>query len=58
MDMVIEYADKLNLDSNIIALINHIRISKRMVLPCELVGFSGRWKMWEAIECKESSCVM
>ena len=58
MDMVVEYANELNLDSNIIAPINHVQISKRIVLPYELVGFSWRRKTWEAIEYKESSCIM
>ena len=56
--MVVEYIRERELENEIIAPINQVRISKRMMLPCELVGFYGTNKRKEARESKEKSCIL
>ena len=58
MDMVAKYVKELNLGYDIIAPINQVRISKRIMLPCELVGFKGDRKTKEARYDKEQSSVL
>ena len=58
MDMVVEYIRNQEFRSEIIALINQVRIYKRMMLPCELIGFQGSNKIKEARECEEKSYVI
>ena len=58
MDMVVKYVKELNLGYDIIAPINQVRISKRMTLPYELVGFKGDRKTKEARYDEEQSSVL
>jgi len=41
MDLAIEYVQSNRLSEKIIALINHVRLYKKIILPCELVGLIG-----------------
>ena len=41
MDYAAQYVESVGLKEEIIVPINQVRIYKRMLLPCELVGFSG-----------------
>ena len=41
MDYAVEYVRSNELEPNIIAPINHVRMWKKMTLPCELIGFTG-----------------
>ena len=36
MEYTLKYSNKKNIEA-----INHVRLYKRMILPCELVGFLG-----------------
>ena len=58
MDMVAKYVKELNLGYDIIAPINQVRISKRMTLLCQLVGFKGDRKIKEVRYDKEQSSVL
>ena len=57
MDYAIKYVDRQRLNENILAPINQIRIHKRMLLPCELVGFNGEKRTKEMREREMKSCV-
>jgi len=57
MDYAIKYVDSQRLKEEILAPINQIRIHKRMLLPCELVGFNGESKTKEMREKELKSCV-
>ena len=38
MDYIVEYINKNNRSKNNIALFNHMRLYKQMILPCDLIG--------------------
>ena len=42
MDYAVEHARCHELNMSVLAPINHVRILKRMYLPCELIGLNGR----------------
>lgn len=44
MDLATEYVISKKLSEESIAPINHVRLFKRMILPCELVGLMGNCK--------------
>ena len=58
MDLVVEYVKNQEFRCKIIAPINQVRIYKRIILPCKLVGFQGSNKTKEAREYEEKSCVI
>ena len=58
MDIVVKYVQEIEASHDIIAPINQVRISKRMVLPCKLVGFKGERKTKEAANDEDKSCVL
>ena len=41
MDYAKEFVKETKKDENTIAVINHVRIYKRMLIPYELVGMKG-----------------
>ena len=41
MDYAVEYVRSNELKPNALAPINHVRMWKKMTLPCELIGFTG-----------------
>ena len=41
MDYAKEYVKEEQIDENNITIINHIRLYKRMLIPCELVRMNG-----------------
>ena len=45
MDYVVEYVKANDMNKNDVAPLNHMRLYKQMILPCELVGLIGRDKM-------------
>ena len=54
MDHAIEYSDKLEA----IEAINHVRMHKKITLPCELVGFLGGKQTKELRDWKAPSTIM
>jgi len=58
MEMAVEYAKEIEEAYEIIAPINQVRIRKKIILPCELVGFKGDRKTKEARYDEDKSCVM
>ena len=38
MDYALDYAKIVQIESKVIEAINYVRIHKKMILPCELVG--------------------
>jgi len=58
MDYAIEYAKEKEIDEKIIQLINHVRLYKRIILPCELVGLKGREETKSYKNELERSCLM
>jgi len=57
MDYAVKYIEAERLQEKILAPINHVRLHKRMVLPCELVGFNGERTTKEMREHYSQSCV-
>ena len=57
MDMIVKYVQEEKVEKEQISVLNQVRIYKKMILPCELIGFLGRRKTREAREEKEVSCV-
>ena len=57
MDMIVKYVKEEEVEKELISTLNQVRIFKKMILPCELIGFVGRIKTREAREAKEVSCV-
>ena len=53
MDFAVEYSNQLN----IVEAINHVRIYKKMILPCELLGFLGNKEMREMRHWEEPSSI-
>ena len=58
MDIVVKYAEEFNADRKAIFTLNQTRIHKKIILPCELVGFLGKRKTKEAREEKEISSAL
>jgi hypothetical protein len=58
MDHAICYVKEKKLPKSTIQAINHVRIYKKMILPCELVGFNGNQITKEARESLERSSVL
>ena len=58
MDYSIEYAEQNELIMKYAEAINHVRICKRMILPCELTGFCGDKVTKEAREIFETSSLI
>ena len=57
MDYASQYIEVEGLNNKRIAPINHVRLYKRMMLPCELVGFSGEMRTRELREKELNSCL-
>jgi len=58
MDYAIKYVKAEELDYNVVEAINHVRIFKKMILPCELIGFRGDKVTKEAREVYERSAII
>ena len=58
MDYAIEYAKEKEMDEKIIPLINHVRLYKRIILLCKLVGLKGREETKSYKNELERSCLM
>ena len=58
MDYTVIYVEENEMIYKIIEAINHVRIYKRMILPCELTGFFGNKVTREAREVFERSSIM
>ena len=54
---IMDYAIRYSKSLKIVEAINHVRLYKRMILPCELVGFKGNCKTRELREVNESSSI-
>ena len=54
IDYAILYVNKMNLTPKLVPPINHMRNYKKIYLPCELVGMTGRARTYE-YENDESS---
>ena len=57
MDYAVDYVKRVQ-RSGVIEAINHVRIYKKMILPCELVGFTGETETREFRNVLEESSVM
>ena len=57
MDYIQIYVENRKLSINIIPPINHIRMYKKMYLPCELIGLCGNKKTREFREGLETSSI-
>ena len=51
--MIMDYALQYSKEQKVIEAINHIRLFKKMISLCELVGFKGRKVTREMRECQE-----
>lgn len=58
MDYAVLYVKHKELGCEAIKAINHVRINKRMILPCELVGFNGDKVTKEAREVNTASSTL
>ena len=54
---IMDYAIQHSKDLKIVEVINHVRLCKKMTLPCELFGFSGNCKTKEHREVCELSSI-
>jgi len=57
MDYAIDYVKEKNLAMKILALINHVRLHKEIILLYELVGMEGRCKTLEFRNTNDKSCI-
>ena len=57
MDYAKEYVEEEKLSTKIIPSINHIRIYKKMYLPCKLIEMNRRCETREIINPLEKSCI-
>jgi len=57
MDFAKEYIEVTQQDIKWIATINHVRLYKKMILPCELVGMNGGKRTKEMKEWNTRSCI-
>jgi len=57
MDYAKEYVQETNKDENILAIINHVRIYQKMLIPCELVGMQGNQQTREMTNSNTTSCI-
>ena len=53
MDLAVKYVEENQLSATLIPPINHMRHYKKMILPCEVIGMSGRSKTFQ-FECLEA----
>ena len=58
MDYAIKYVKEKELTCEVAEAINHVRMYKKMILPCELVGFRGDKETKEAREVFELSTIL
>ena len=57
MDYAIEHTKSNELKEELLAPLNQVRMHKRMLIPCELVGFSGDKMTKEMREKEARSCI-
>ena len=57
MSLAAKYVCKEQLKEEILAPINHMRLWKKVYLPCELVGVDGKSKMKAFEEMNECSSI-
>ena len=58
MDYVVKYVKEKKYSYDVVEAINHVRLFKKMILPCELVGLKGDKETKEAREvCEKSSII-
>jgi len=57
MDYAIQFTKSNQEFENSIQIINHVRIFKQMLLPCELVGLNGNKRTFEFRNSLERSCI-
>ena len=57
MDYVRKYIEQNQISETNIAPMNQVRIFKRMYLPCELIGLSGKRLTKEAREIESKSSI-
>ena len=57
MDYAIDYVNERYLSEKILAPINHVRLYKEMILPCELVRMEGSCKTLEFRNTNDKSCI-
>ena len=57
MDLAVEFFNKRICDKHVLALINQIRLVKKMYLPFELVRLEGAYETKEFYEVSKISCV-
>ena len=57
MDYALEHARRENAEERELNAINHVRMFKRIILPCELVRFKGRQETKEFRDVLEVSSV-
>ena len=57
MDFAVEYVKRQGMSTKVIAPLNHVRLFKQMIMPCELVGLSGtaETKAYRQFDCR--SCL-
>ena len=58
MNLAIEFVNNRKYDKNILALINQMRLAKRIYLPFELVGLEGTHEIKEFYKVSKISCVI
>ena len=58
IDYAVEHVKEKGIDRQTIAPINHVRICKRMILPCKLIGLTGRKETKGFKQDLEISCLM
>jgi hypothetical protein len=58
MDYAVEYVTERELTKKTLQAINHVRLYKRMLLPCELIGFHGDQVTKEARDTLERSSIL
>ena len=58
MSYAVEYVNEKNLKKEILAPINQVRISKKMYLPCEILGLRGTEITKAGAQIKETSSIV
>ena len=51
------YVQRKELEKSILAPLNHVRLFKQMILPCELLGLKGEEEIKSYKEVLEKSCL-
>ena len=57
IDYVKKYMEEENHEKKIIAPINHVRLFKSIILPCELVGLKGMCRIDKMRNLMKKSCI-